>query len=86
MYISSPIGDSNPQLGIIWPFGYWGLPSEVKLSQSEIPNAQLDKTSPIGYFKYPIGHIMPNWVFALVSPLLFFKIILLLTQIVKDEK
>ena len=34
-----------------------------------MPNLQLDKTYPIGYLEYPIGDILPNWVFSSVSPL-----------------
>ena len=30
----------------------------------------MDKISPIGDLKYPIGDIIPNWIFSSVSPLL----------------
>ena len=34
---------------------------------------QLDKISPIGNLKYPIGDIIPNLVFSFVSPLITYK-------------
>ena len=57
----------------------WGLGiNESGKAESEnqcpIPNwikhTQLDKTYPIGYLEFPIGSILPNWVFSSVSPLM----------------
>ena len=33
-------------------------------------NPLLDKISSIGYLKYPIGDIIPNWVYSSVRPLI----------------
>ena len=35
-----------------------------------MPNPQLDKISPMGDLKYPIGDIIPNWVYSSISPLI----------------
>ena len=41
--------------------------------REQITNPQLDKILPLGDLKYPIGDIIPNWVFSSVSPLLNHK-------------
>ena len=38
--------------------------------REQITNPQLAKIQPIEDLKYPIGDIIPNWVFSFVSPLL----------------
>ena len=43
--------------------------SLVTQSQRTNHHPQLDKISPIGDLKYPIGDMIPNWVFSSVSPL-----------------
>ena len=60
------LGISIPQLGIIYPIGDYGFPSQVKQTQITNPQYIIVKISPIGYLKYPIGDIIPNWVFPLL--------------------
>ena len=43
--------------------------SLVTQSQKAKINRQSNEISPFGDFKYPIGDILPNWVFSSVSPL-----------------
>ena len=52
---------SNLQLRIISQIWDWGFLSQVKQSRGLTEeNTQLGIVSPIGYFKFPIGDILPN--------------------------
>ena len=56
-YIKSPVGDNI----LNWRLG---ISESVK---EQIPNPKENKVCPIGYLKYPIGEIIPSWVFSSVS-------------------
>ena len=72
---------SYPQLEISYPQLGFNIPnrgiwiSELGKVEWEnkppIPNRR--KYPQIGYLKYPIGDIIPNWVCSSVSPLMYFK-------------
>ena len=61
--MKSPVGNNIPKWGL-------GMSESGKVqSENKLPK-QLYKILPIGYFKFSIGNIIPNWVFSSVSALL----------------